>query len=244
MSGEMVTSLGNGLTNWIAIESVCRNVRHSSVVEGEDGIIAVPAGTILTHDDFLKFGFDVKIQRVEHPGLSGFCGMWFLRRHDGKYCKVRDPREVLTNTGWVDPFLNQKFIKNRLAAIAMSLSYEYWGPIFNSLARYIYRRCRTCVAMTHNDWYVQEKLRNSGIDFEVKGSFIYYQAKLRSDVFVSPNIDDRLEFQKMFDIDVSTQLELEKYLDTKDNDLPLDHPALDRLFHNTEYHRFVALHKR
>jgi len=133
MSGEMVTSLGNGLTNWCAIESVCRGIWHSSVVEGDDGIIAVPAGTILTREDFLRFGFDVKIKRVEHPGWSGFCGMWFLKRSDGKYMKVRDPREVMTNTGWLEPNLSRRMVPGRLASIAMSMSYEYWGPIFNSL---------------------------------------------------------------------------------------------------------------
>lgn len=170
--------------------------------------------------------------------------MWFLQRHDGKYCKVKDPREVLANTGWIDPFLSRKQVKSRLCSIAVSLTYEYWGPIFNSLARYIYRRCRTTHAIVRSDWYVAEKLKQEGIEFRTVGTYMHYTGVLKEEVWIKPDHDDRLEFSNMFSISPEMQLEIEAYLDNKTDDSPLDHPSLDRLFTGTDYHRFVALHRR
>jgi len=91
---------------------------------------------------------------------------------------------------------------------------------------------------------VQQKLKSESIVHEVRGNYLYYEAKLRPDVYVAPTLDDRREFERMFEISVADQLELEAYLDAKSNDEPLDHAVIDKIMLNTDYHRFVALYKR
>lgn len=85
MSGDLCTSLGNGLTNLFVglyIVHVLHGVpldQFDFLVEGDDGLLAVPAGTGITAGDYKDMGFNVKLCKVPNPGQGdgaiAFCGL-------------------------------------------------------------------------------------------------------------------------------------------------------------------------
>jgi hypothetical protein len=76
-SGEMNTSLGNTISNYLSIQVAARmlHVEVKCVVEGDDALIQVPDD--LSKDNYQRImermGFNIKIDEFSSPNEAGFC---------------------------------------------------------------------------------------------------------------------------------------------------------------------------
>lgn len=134
MSGDMCTSVGNGLTNLLLILFIVseKGGEVHGFVEGDDGLFAtdVPLST----GDYLRCGFSVEIHQVRDPSLAHFCGMTFTA--PGQI--IKDPRRVFQSFGWTSSFINAGTLvmESLLRSKALSLAYEVPNcPILGVLAR-------------------------------------------------------------------------------------------------------------
>lgn len=146
MSGDMNTSLGNGITNLITIlflvHQKTKKVITSIVVEGDDSLFRLSTN-LLTTEDFASVGLNTKIDIHYDLHLATFCGAIY----DPQDMKnLVDPGRILRRFGYIDP----KYLDARhsikmglLRAYALSIYYQYNGcPIVESLARYLLRVTR------------------------------------------------------------------------------------------------------
>jgi len=134
MSGEMVTSLGNGFTNLMLAKFVAfkSNATIVGVVEGDDGLFA--SNRPLREDLFAKLGFTIKIQKRETLLESSFCGLMMSE----DLISLTDPFVALCNLGWsTSPQASQsaRVRKELLRAKALSLLHEHpQCPMLSSVA--------------------------------------------------------------------------------------------------------------
>lgn len=142
MSGELWTSLLNGITNLLVTTFVsefhgCHLI--DAVVEGDDGLFLF-SGKVPNSDQFLKLGFLAKPILAHDIEDTDFCSLIFDR--DSKLV-IRDPRKVLATFGWGDPkLLNARSSRFRLMLRCKALSClaQYPGcPVLQSLSTYVLR---------------------------------------------------------------------------------------------------------
>jgi len=102
MSGEMDTSLGNGLVNLATIMYVLWS--HGAklddikvIVEGDDSLFKVVPG--VCEMDFKDLGFSPKLECVGKCYQASFCGMIFTPKD---YVNISDPIKALLKLGWCD----------------------------------------------------------------------------------------------------------------------------------------------
>jgi hypothetical protein len=140
MSGEMTTSLGNGLTNYVLMRFVCHEhdvVPLGGVVEGDDALFSF-VGNIPTRLMFRERGCLVKLDHYDDVSEAGFCGNIF---DPGVGDVVTDPFKQLANFGWADKKYFNAGKKKKMALLrvkALSMLYQYSGcPILSTLAKRI-----------------------------------------------------------------------------------------------------------
>jgi len=144
-SGDMWTSLMNGLVNLLSFLYACDaiNTRFcGGFVEGDDGIFAVQ-GTPPTAEFMEELGFEVKFETHDDPATASFCGM-ILAGHS----IIRDPSKFFQTFGWSDRFMSGGRKVKRQLALAKSLSalYETPGcPLVSHAARYVYENTKGVV---------------------------------------------------------------------------------------------------
>lgn len=134
MSGDMITSLGNGFSNLMLVKFLCaeQGFDVSGFVEGDDGLFATRA--TLTKEAYQSLGFTIKMEKVSNPCAASFCGLIF--GEDGQI--IRDPRRFLMKFGWTQSFINAgpKIMNELLKAKALSCAYESpHCPIVGVIAR-------------------------------------------------------------------------------------------------------------
>jgi len=140
-SGDMWTSLFNGLGNWLSIAFACHKLgsKLEGYVEGDDGIFAIQ-GAVPTKAFMEKLGFEVKYVEHDDPATASFCGMILAGDQI-----IRDPSKFFMNFGWSDRFLGAGHkVKNQLTlAKALSALYETPNcPIVAAAARFVYDRTK------------------------------------------------------------------------------------------------------
>lgn len=177
LSGEMVTSLGNGFSNlmvnlFVLHEKGCKNV--VCVVEGDDGLFMFD-GPMPCPKDFEDLGFIIKLTPVKSLHEASFCGVVF---DPVDRAPLTDPYKVLATCSW----LSQQYgsatqSKRRVLAHIKGLSMlaQYPGcPVIQSVALWMLRvndyktKDRDAVlshAITHcRDWWqrqILEQLKTS-----------------------------------------------------------------------------------
>lgn len=137
MSGDMCTSVGNGLTNLLVVSYIvqhkCGDYRGlRALVEGDDGLFASPVE--LSAADFEKCGMTVEIASIDRPYQGHFCGCRLAI--DGTV--LRDPNKVFSAFGWSHSCIGhgEAVGMELLRAKALSLAYESpQCPIIGALAR-------------------------------------------------------------------------------------------------------------
>ncbi len=142
LSGEMVTSLGNGFSNlminlFVLKEKGARNV--TAVVEGDDGLYMFD-GPTPTEADFLDLGFVIKLTPVQHLSDASFCGVVF---DPGDRCALADPHKTLATCSWLDAsYQGASHKRKRDLAVVKGLSMlaQYPGcPVIQSVALWMLR---------------------------------------------------------------------------------------------------------
>lgn len=215
MSGEMDTSLGNGLMNLLItfynLEQAGNNIEKcDAFFEGDDGIIACKF--LPTAQMYTELGARIKIEIPDDISTASFCGNVFDR--DSKH-NVTNPMEASVCFGWTDAkkyrYASLRKLKELLRAKAMSMCYEYPGcPILKNLGRYALR--------------VTEDVKD-GVDvafLRAHSENTYkYEFALEAKEFLDLNgipdveitIGTRMLVERLYGIPIGKQLEVESYLD-------------------------------
>lgn len=155
MSGEMVTSLGNGLTNILVVmfslvKSGCEFENIDCVVEGDDGLFVFShphhsASKVVeaVRATTLNLGFDVKLKYEPEINTASFCGLVF---DPVALVNIADPVKVVTKTVWGSGYYKNTRHNKLLSLLkmkALSTAYQYNGcPIICAYAYWLLRRLR------------------------------------------------------------------------------------------------------
>lgn len=156
MSGEMFTSVGNGLTNLMLAKFIAHKQNKPLIgfVEGDDGLFATEA--VLTPDLYRLLGFTIKIVQIDdpcrafpldsdvEPGSMAFCGL--IVSDAGEL--IKDYRKFFQGFGWTSSFTTagHGVMMQLLRCKALSACYETpQCPIVGALARYALSQTRGVV---------------------------------------------------------------------------------------------------
>lgn len=221
MSGEMCTSLGNGFSNWMFINFVCKEMgtKVTGVVEGDDGLFKLE-GTIPTISDFETLGLVVKLEVHKTIGTTSFCGMLF---HEDACDVVTDPKKVLAEFGWFHTRYSRakpSVRKMLLRAKSNSLRAQYPNcPIIRALSDYGLRMTKS--------YSSNSKVVLDSMDTYKREQYL----RLLSVKVAEPNIHvaSRILVEQEFGIDIAEQLRLEDYFHGL-NDWHWDLPVAPELF--------------
>jgi len=151
-SGDMCTSLGNGLTSWLLLEWILVHVKHGkykALIEGDDVLVATSVK--LSEEDFKRCGFEVTLKLETDAGHASFCGLIFGA--SGQV--IRDPRRFLLKFGWIFDYIESGHyvLESLQHGKALSALFETpHCPIVGVWARVILER----VGWTHPRFVVDE----------------------------------------------------------------------------------------
>lgn len=147
MTGEMFTSVGNGITNLMLAKFLCwkQGKDLEGFVEGDDGLFATEA--VLTKEMYAELGFTIKLVQIEdpctsyplskdcEPGSMAFCGLVFAE--SGQI--IKDYRKFFQGFGWTSSFITagDNIMMQLLRSKALSAIFETpHCPIIGEMARY------------------------------------------------------------------------------------------------------------
>lgn len=219
MSGEMCTSLGNSFANLMIFLFVCSKAgiteeEVDGFVEGDDGLFRFHSDQKIDDKIFTQLGLTIKIEKHDELHTASFCGLVF---DPTSLIIVTDPRKVLAEFGWADPFYvkcNRVRLLELLRAKSMSFAHQYPGcPIVQSLAAYgmrmtkhidIKRFVSKNASMSH---WQRERLMEA-----INGDLTPVQV---------PD-EARYIVESKFGITVAEQIEIEMMLDAKNDLTPID----------------------
>lgn len=241
MSGEMCTSLGNGFSNLMLMLFACQengNENVIGVVEGDDGLFSM-TGAPPTESDFKDLGFTIKCETHAHLNEASFCGMIF---DIDEGLGVTDPLKKLASFGWFPRrYARSKDSKllGLLRSKSLSFLFEYPGcPIVSELALYGIRVTEGihCKIDSSLDIYKKQKIKDAL-------NYYSFNARVPSEI---PH-GTRLLVERKYGIDVSQQLEIEKYLRSlksiQELDIDLNWPK-DWLNYDERYAFVQAIHDK
>jgi hypothetical protein len=221
MSGEMNTSLGNGLNNMLMIRHICRRhgIKFKCCVEGDDSIIG--CNKALKASWFEAYGVTCKLNRVSHPGQAGFCSMRWSSDQD---LSLMISVYRLLKLGWSHALCasaGDVVRDNRFGAIALSLAYEFPGcPIAWAIAK----KYGKGGSVPWNEWKYWHYI-NLGLKVEVKGNVIRIAPNGLN--ITKPTPQARLAYEIEIGVPVAAQLDLERQI--FHGALALSNPAFDEL---------------
>jgi len=197
MSGDMCTSLGNGLTNLLLVKFIVEELKggfFDGFVEGDDGLFA--SSVPLCIKDFFDLGFTIKINEdgpISDPCHASFCGMVFA--DSGEI--IKDPKKFLSEFGWTSSFISGSAVlmDRLLRAKALSACYETpQCPILGAMSREALRRTRGVRPL-----FVEDGYHHTPKDEAPIPEF-------------SPSMDTRLLFELKYGVSVGTQLLAEQLI--------------------------------
>lgn len=199
MSGDPNTSLGNGFSNLILMmyNAAKQGAELTGVVEGDDGLFAFNKPVDFT--TITNLGFQLKLEPHETIYTTSFCGLMLSR----SLAAFADPRVNLASFGWSHSGMRNGPLKTRrglLRSKALSLLYNCPRcPILTTLAlRFIYltREFKEITPTSYWDWLVlQERLD--------------YSESLRKQLELGITMDDRIDFDRLYNISPELQLAIE-----------------------------------
>jgi len=223
MSGEMCTSLGNGFSNLMLMQFMCKKLgckKVRGVVEGDDGLFTM-VGTPPTAEDFARLGLIIKAEVHDTISTASFCGLVF---DPEDRINVTDPRKVLASFGWT----SRRYARARTSKLsyllrckALSLAFQYPGcPIIAELGLYGVR--------------VTEKVKHKGVSFtdfiNRKGEFDSYKTgqllaamKHGSIPRKEPLWNTRCLVERLYGIPCEVQVQIETYFRSLTKIQPLNH---------------------
>lgn len=230
MSGEMNTSLGNGIFNLFAFRFACfiSGSKTRGVVEGDDGLNWVDKEP--NEQIFEKLGMLIKYEKHENIGDASFCGQVF---DPVALQVVRDPIQTMIKMGWS----TRQYLKSNqitklalLRSRALSGLYENPGcPILNvwnlrilqlTDKKNVIERVRKLEEL-ERDTYVRDKNKQRNDFMESKGYV---------DIFEEPAWQTRFLVERRYGISVAEQLYIENEIREMDQMGEVDLPFIDKYF--------------
>jgi len=215
MSGEMDTSLGNGLMNLLItfynLEQAGNDLdKVDAFFEGDDGIIS--CRHLPTAQMYTDLGANIKIEVPDDISTASFCGNVFDR--DSMH-NVTNPMEASVCFGWTDAkryrYASKKIHAQLLRAKAMSMAYEYPAcPILKSLSRYALR-VTDHVKKDINETFLRKHSLDSYQYETTVESFKNYEKFGIPEIEIT--IGTRMLVERLYGITILKQLEVENYLD-------------------------------
>lgn len=199
MTGETITSLGNGWSNREVVSYIVasKGGKVKGYVEGDDGIFAT---SVQLHDkDFENLGFKIKLKRVSDPCEASFCGLIFSESGE----ILKNPVHFLNKFGWTVSNINAKpkIMDSLLRAKALSTLYEVpQCPIVAAIAH----KALTLTRHSNPRWdgVISHHHQMPPDEWEVPD--------------FNPSPDSRELFGHLFGVSVETQLLLEKQIENGD----------------------------
>jgi len=206
-SGEMNTSLGNGVTTDILVLFLAwiRMCLVKLSAEGDDNISAWQfEKCVPTVEDWKELGWNMKVERPDSVCTASFCGNVFDQ--DEKVVIV-DPREALINFGWVRKnYVNasDSLLLELLRSKALSMAHQYNGcPILGKFGRHVvaltdHIKVRKSIINTMSQYDKEEYLRNCiGV----------------LPPHIEPGAGSRFIVEKLYGISITEQLAFEASID-------------------------------
>jgi hypothetical protein len=222
MSGEMNTSLGNGLANYLVflfIQHKLGNTDYDCVIEGDDCLGAF-RGKYPTTEDYKRLGFTVKIEQHKDLRKASFCGLIF----SDNYVVVTDPIKVIMKFGWASSKYWRCGDGTRLQLLrskALSVAHQYPGhPILSAMSR-----CYLRLTEGH-------KWKFDGNNYE------YLRFKEMLDLKFNFAVEERTRtlVEEVFKIPRQSQLSLEEYFDSMTKIEPIWHPIIYDFVQPDQFH--------
>lgn len=197
MSGEMNTSVGNGISNFLFMQFACKKAGRrilNMIVEGDDGLVEVDGD--IDPAIFRNMGLEIKMAKTK-PNIASFCGCVFdaKTRHNFGH-----PLEALVKFSWTPKKAlgyNARRLRELMVAKAYSLCAEYPGvPLIWVV----------CDLVIHNNPMVR-------FCRAVKYLDRWHASNMRlTDRVRRPSADDRCFFTELTGITISEQIEIERQL--------------------------------
>lgn len=215
MSGEMLTSSGNGFTNLMLILFMMAKMMNMGVdvlVEGDDALGRF-YGKFPTDELIGKLGLSLKIELVKDIASASFCGMVF---DPIDMQNVTDPIVDLLGFGYTTQrYLHSKKKRHMelLRSKALSMAYSYDGcPILSALARFGLR-------VTHG-YRARAPLMDMYNTVQHTEAMEYIKAKGIPNS--RPGRGTRELVENLYKIPIDIQISYENYLDSLTTLQPLD----------------------
>lgn len=244
MSGEMNTSLGNGISNYFLTKFVLHKRGYTldeikTVVEGDDGLTRVRPENVPTSEDFKKLGFTIKIEVYDKISDASFCGLVF--DPDDRQV-ITSPIEFLTSFFWMN---GQKYgranttkLKKLLRAKALSALYQYSGcPIIKSAAAYALRMTTNLLPQFERTCAYDDELR-----LEIMAKFPTRKSNHSSELIELVErpigLGSRLLVERLYGIQVNQQIAIENYFSNKTDFKPFRLVGIEDVFNKDMHHYY------
>lgn len=226
MSGEMNTSFGNGLVNMVIINYICE-IMHGEdvvgVVEGDDSLFKTNA--LITAQNYNDCGFSVELEQFDNVNEASFCGLIF---DDQDEVVIADGIKYILKTPWI----NRRWLNARLTthyalykSRALSLLWQFPGcPIIIPYATYLMR-------MT----YPYKLTMSIAADFKwnrdlyelIVSAIDDFDAVMNKIPYKDITFNTRLLYERIYDLPIDLQIEIETYFDNKNDLSPFYHPIIE-----------------
>lgn len=202
MSGDMCTSLGNGLANFMLINFIAheKGGKVDGFVEGDDGLFATDFE--IRKEDYEDLGFTIKVEELSDPSEASFCGMIFSESKE----IIKNPRKFLQTFGWTTSYIHAgpKIMDSLLRAKALSAVYELpQCPVIGAIARRALRDTEGSAPRFVASQYQQEKVPRDTLNLKP----------------FRPNMITRNQFARVYGISVDDQFAIEEAATAGDSEL-------------------------
>lgn len=217
LSGEMNTSLGNGIANFLLVRymsemasSAGRDVRMEGYVEGDDGLFAITGPLGIDAWKFRKLGFHIKEDWQDAVNTASFCGNVY---DTATKANLTDPLIHIAAFGQHDsPTSSRLSAEARLGlcrAKAMASLAEYRGcPVIQAWAARVLRETKAVrprVDLLLQDYWTWQTLGQDLGDLSQK-----LQEWVREPI----TLGSRKVVESVFHLPVAKQLEIEHILNS------------------------------
>jgi hypothetical protein len=211
MSGEVNTSLGNGLANLLMLLffSCEQGWDLNPTVEGDDSLSSCRVRAVLDGKLFEGCGVTAKVEVFPTFSSGSFCG---LRADEISLQNTADPVKTVLKFGWTSSKLmhgGPKKMRALLKAKGLSLAYEYGrSPILWALAKSVLSHLIDADPIWGDGYW--ESLQCEG--------YRYHDMEQKTDLGLPDNAT-REVFAKMYHCPVPMQKDIEQWLLNRKNPL-------------------------
>lgn len=174
-SGDMDTSLGNGVLNYVA----CRYFQiyngidgFGLMLKGDDSVMGAPSGRVDYKNTFINFGFDAKLVVRKVASDVEFCSGKFIMTTPSVYYYVQNLNKILSN---IPTIINNRFFTS-MADYFYSLGYMYSViykgiPVYQDMAEFLMscgpnKRVKTDMLLDHFGAYEAFKSNREQVEVD------------------------------------------------------------------------------